>query len=297
MGIKNLANGALLCMLLVVSCAGKQADASATDSASSTPVATATAESTPAEPAALTNDKNTADTSLPAGVRMLLEAYPQSIKGYENGRLIMVGGQKIVYDDGKKKDFQTMLDYSDPEDMFFTQYDSHSLPPEYLADAGRSRSEELFKAMYGGSEAAVRKNLVSVNWFGEKVPFTKVNGASDALRAVADELAVEVKKDPSLKPFLKSSGSFYWRKVRGANRQSAHSYGIAVDVGVSLSDYWLWKNKGASETSKIKYANRIPRKIVDIFERHGFVWGGSWYHYDTMHFEYRPEILKNRKDK
>ena len=31
--------------------------------------------------------------------------------------------------------------------------------------------------------------------------------------------------------------------------------------------------------------------IVEIFERHGFIWGGKWYHYDTMHFEYRPELL------
>ena len=36
---------------------------------------------------------------------------------------------------------------------------------------------------------------------------------------------------------------------------------------------------------------QMPREIVDIFERHGFIWGGKWYHYDTMHFEYRPELL------
>ena len=32
-------------------------------------------------------------------------------------------------------------------------------------------------------------------------------------------------------------------------------------------------------------------EIVRIFEKHGFIWGGRWYHYDTMHFEYRPELL------
>jgi hypothetical protein len=26
-------------------------------------------------------------------------------------------------------------------------------------------------------------------------------------------------------------------------------------------------------------------------ERRSFVWGGRWYHYDTMHFEYRPELV------
>jgi hypothetical protein len=24
------------------------------------------------------------------------------------------------------------------------------------------------------------------------------------------------------------------------------------------------------------------------------VWGGRWYHYDTMHFEYRPELFDPR---
>ncbi len=32
-------------------------------------------------------------------------------------------------------------------------------------------------------------------------------------------------------------------------------------------------------------------EIVRIFEKHGFIWGGRWYHYDTMHFEYRPELV------
>ena len=30
---------------------------------------------------------------------------------------------------------------------------------------------------------------------------------------------------------------------------------------------------------------------VDAFEAEGFIWGGRWLHYDTMHFEYRPELL------
>ena len=39
------------------------------------------------------------------------------------------------------------------------------------------------------------------------------------------------------------------------------------------------------------YRNRIPWEIVEVFEKHGFVWDGKWYHFDTMHFEYRPEII------
>jgi hypothetical protein len=34
-----------------------------------------------------------------------------------------------------------------------------------------------------------------------------------------------------------------------------------------------------------------PQSVIEAFERHGFVWGGKWSHFDTIHFEYRPEIL------
>lgn len=224
---------------------------------------------------------------IPAGAAALLDAYPDMVKSYADNRLTLADGTEIEYDDGREKDFVTMLDHSDPEDMFSMTYSRQS-PPEYLADAGRSRCEQLFKAMYGASAAEVRRHLVPVSWFGQQVDFTAVNGAADSLRAVAAELAAY----PELKPYLKSSGAFYWRKVRGAERQSAHSYGIAFDIAVDKSDYWLWKNSRAAETDRIAYHNRIPAQLVDVFERHGFIWGGAWYHYGTMHFEFRPEILR-----
>ena len=68
-----------------------------------------------------------------------------------------------------------------------------------------------------------------------------------------------------------------------------HAYAAAIDLNVAISDYWLWQAKGG--TGPLLYRNRMPPEIVDIFERHGFIWGGKWYHYDTMHFEYRPELL------
>ncbi|MBD5255786.1 MAG: M15 family metallopeptidase [Barnesiella sp.] len=217
----------------------------------------------------------------------LLEAYPEMIASIEDNVLTFTDGTTMIYDDGREKDFVTALDESDPEDMFFVAYDS-STTPEYLHDPGRSRSEELFKKLYGNSADQVKSQLVTVDWIGEKVKFTGRNGAADSLQKVAEELRLY----PDLAGWLKSSGTFYWRSVRGAKRLSAHSYGIAFDIGVDRSDYWLWKNPGASETAKITYHNRIPKQIVEIFEKHGFIWGGAWYHYDTMHFEYRPEILR-----
>ncbi len=54
-------------------------------------------------------------------------------------------------------------------------------------------------------------------------------------------------------------------------------------ISTPPSLYWLWRKGG--------YRNRILYEIVEIFERHGFIWGGKWGHFDTLHFEYRPEFF------
>jgi len=56
---------------------------------------------------------------------------------------------------------------------------------------------------------------------------------------------------------------------------------------VQRSNYWRWQRP----KKPLKWVNRYPQTIVDAFEAEGFIWGGRWYHYDTMHFEYRPELL------
>ena len=54
--------------------------------------------------------------------------------------------------------------------------------------------------------------------------------------------------------------------------------------------YWLWDSGGSD--AALPYRNDTPPEIVEIFEKHGFIWGGRWFHYDTMHFEYRPELIE-----
>ena len=275
--------GVLVSALSLLSLGPVQACAPRTAVDTAVTVASVVADTAPVAPATA---PATAD-EVPAGARILMEVYPDFVKGYQDGKILMSDGTTMTYDDKREKSFLQKLDDADLEDMFAFTYDRSSGVPGHMQDAGRSRCEAFFKKMYGASEAQVRKNLVTVSWFGQQVKFTRVNHAADSLKAVAAELA----NYPDLKRYLRSSGTFYWRKVRGANRQSAHSYGMTIDIGVKYSDYWLWKNPGKKETDKITYANRMPRKLVEIFERHGFIWGGRWYHYDTMHFEFRPEFL------
>ena len=227
----------------------------------------------------------------PYYAQKLIAAYPNFHLTYKDNTICFMDGTRIIYDDGKKKDFVEKLDDCDIEDMFSMIYDVKASVPGYLNDCGRGRNDTFFKKMYGRNEAEVRKNMTFVDWFGQKLLFTKVNDANKQLEKVAAEL----KNKPHLKRYLTNASTFYWRKVRGAKRRSAHSYGMTIDINTNYSNYWLWSNPKSSETSKLKYENRIPKEIVEIFEKYGFIWGGRWYHYDTMHFEYRPEFLPNHQ--
>lgn len=229
-----------------------------------------------------------AQDNVPREAKILMECYPQWVKGFENNSLILADGSKITWDDGKKKSFVELLNHSDVQDMFAFKYDRSVTVPSYQQDPGRNRCEALYKKMYGASSAAVDRNCVRVNWFGQRLPFNSNNGAADSLKAVANELA----KHPELKKYLKSAGTKNWRCVAGTTRLSPHSFATAIDVGVGYSHYWQWSCNTKDENAKLKYANKIPLKMVEIFEKHGFIWGGRWYHFDTMHFEFRPDLLK-----
>jgi len=223
----------------------------------------------------------------------LITAYPDFLKGRDTDHLIWNDGERMRIDDGKSKSFKQLLDQPDIQDQFTWPYPTgHSsyAPPGFNVDPGRVRYEPLFKKMYGTTRAAVKKHLVRIKWMpktsNKSVLITSVNGVDKKLSAISRELDALPKK---LKKYADNIvGTYNWRTISGTKRLSAHSFGIAIDLNVGYAHYWKWdlKSKG-----KISYNNRIPREIVEIFERHGFIWGGKWYHYDTMHFEYRPELL------
>ena len=43
-----------------------------------------------------------AQQSIPQGAKILIKAYPNFIKGYENGYLLMSDGTKMLYDDRRQ---------------------------------------------------------------------------------------------------------------------------------------------------------------------------------------------------
>jgi hypothetical protein len=227
----------------------------------------------------------------------LTAAYGDFIGGTEttDGATIVVmkDGARLPLDDGvADKSFDERLAKPDLEDMFYSPYPSGEMaaPPAENVDPGRVRVFDFFAAVYGGSPKAVQANLIKVPWLpsegGRPVRFNARNGAADALAEVSKELEA---LPAALMPYVvRRAGTYNWRKIAGTDRPSAHGFGIAIDINARRSDYWRWAKR---VDGLLAYRNRIPYEIVAAFERNGFVWGGKWYHFDTMHFEYRPELL------
>ena len=228
------------------------------------------------------------ELTLEQKVDLLIAAYPATLSKAEDGSVALRSGGSLPVDDGKVKDHAEKLAKGDIEDSLSQLYPAGpcAIKPDVNFDPGRIRSDVLMMQLYGQSANEVKASLVPVDWFGTVLRVTKRHGAAAALEKVRDAL----KTMPEMKAFLTpSAGTFNWRRVAGASNMSVHSFGAAIDLNTQYADYWIWA--GGKPGRVVQYRNQYPMDIVDVFERHGFIWGGRWYHYDTMHFEYRPELI------
>ncbi len=225
----------------------------------------------------------------------LLAAYPRQLDRIEGDKLFWRDGTSMPLDDGKgDKPFEEWLDTPDIADMFAIPYPAGApaAPPALNADPGRARTASFFDKVYGDCrKGEVEKKLIRVDWMPkrgkQRLPFNGANGAAAALAAVSRDLD---ELPPSFDVYLlPSAGTYNCRVIAGTNRVSAHGHGIAIDIALKHARYW--RDAASGPNGAVAFKNEIPMDIVRVFERHGFIWGGRWYHYDTMHFEYRPELV------
>ncbi len=72
---------------------------------------------------------------------------------------------------------------------------------------------------------------------------------------------------------IKTIGCYNFRKARGlAHKLSTHCWGIALDIN--------------SATNALGTVGDMDPRIVAIFEKRGWTWGGRWSRRDDMHFQY-----------
>jgi hypothetical protein len=188
--------------------------------------------------------------------------------------------------------------------------------PRHDGNAGRFRHSDFFRAVYGEDETAVKGNLTDVKWLGgtagehaQAIPVTRVMNVASAMQSISEELDDLSPADKAIcwEYLQEIAGTFCWRTIAGTSRLSAHSFGMTLDLNARQCQYWLWdlavnlKAVNPSATVPLErdltpeeippWRNTVPFKIVEIFEKYGFIWGGKWTKFDTMHFEYRPECF------
>jgi hypothetical protein len=159
------------------------------------------------------------------------------------------------------------------------------------------RSEDFLERLYdAASLKETESHIITVNFLGFSVkvhqriaqPIASVAAECEALRRV----------DPQVAAFLAGISEvdgFNYRYVADTATRSYHSYGLAVDLIPRSWDgktpYWLWAINDRWWATPYERRWMVPLSIVAAFEKQGFVWGGKWLFFDTMHFEYRPEIF------
>lgn len=228
----------------------------------------------------------------------LMMAYPEHIVNLKqnNGKvyLILKSGKKVVYDDMRNKSYEEKLSNPDLQDMMETIYPL-SFPTALMSknfDPGRSRVYGLLNEVYGSSSSQVQSRLKTVNVRYGSFQFNGSNNAANELKAAFQELIPIADGNPKVKAaLLPTSGTFNYRFIAGTNRLSPHSFAIAIDLARDKRDYWQWASQAEGQKRLLSY----PKEVVEVFERHGFVWGGKWNHFDILHFEYRPEIILKAK--
>ena len=199
--------------------------------------------------------------AIPVGLRCLKAAYPDHICSVKPNALVWCDGTVMPYDDGiRNKTFAQKLANPDLEDQMSLRYsreDETSWRPQQDDDPGRIRYEPFFRKLYGGDRRSVRKKTRSVQWgvagTKRRLRMTTVNGVDRKLGAIADALS----SLPSSvqRTARKTAGGFHWRRIRGTGRLSMHSFGVAVDVGMNVADYWRWRGVE-------RYRNRLPLRLA-----------------------------------
>lgn len=168
-------------------------------------------------------------------------------------------------------------------------------PPEELP----TYCSDLLESLWGSTELEIREHGRSITFLDHRMFVNEL--LVDALTAVEREILAAAKSDSTVATWVDDitvTYSFMRREIAGSSTQSYHGWGMAVDLVPSSYDgrqvYWRWSRAFDREGwYRIPIEGRWspPDSVIRAFERHGFVWGGKWTHFDGIHFEYRPEIL------
>ena len=222
----------------------------------------------------------------------------ESIETVGDEVVFLIGKEKIYYRDGKMLS-EAQLMRSEEFDSIFYDYRKGSISINHdQTPFPAHRSSDFLDALIGNTENKVRKNSQWVHFLGHRVYVHHI--CVDPLIEIDRRIREHSVRSMDVRNFLKNIRVMYSMKrrhVSGTNNMSYHSYGLAIDIIPRSYEgkhvYWRWSSVFTEDWGRIPLSQRWtpPQLVVDAFEEEGFVWGGKWYYFDNVHFEYRPEIL------
>ncbi len=209
-------------------------------------------------------------------------------------------------DTSKWKSWQPFISYyyeNSPRDpKYYTKNLIEKLKPKKLITERRnleSPNYSFHKVVYEGrSKKEIIKQLKRTIFLGQEIWAHK--RIVKALKNVERKILETSQSDLATNKFLKKMAHcwcFNWRPIKDSGKLSNHSWGTAIDVVPknyrNYKIYWYWEASKNPKWMLIPPERRWapPAKVVQAFQSEGFIWGGNWHIWDTMHFEYRPELL------
>lgn len=236
-----------------------------------------------------------------AEIYALLKAYGdliERVKIVDDEIILTVGGKDIYYKDGKMLSKDNLAHHADFNSIFY-QYRPGPLkeippPVEFPAH----RASDFLDALIGPAEGVIRASSRWVPFLGHRVFIHRI--CVEPLKKVEARIRECAGSSIEVQEFISQISIVYSMKrktIAGTDNLSYHSYGLALDLipksynGKNV--YWRWSSVLYPDWEIIPLSRRWhpPDEVITAFEENGFVWGGKWYYFDTVHFEYRPEIL------
>ena len=253
-------------------------------------------------------------------LRAIEVAYPDKIRAvefYEGDWTIIVYSERFYWAEGRLlpaslrdrvNEFSPLPFYNYPSELppwvDSTPEESERMREQMLRRQDRSRpvigrSPHFFDALWRSrNRDEAWEKVKTIRFLGRNV--TVHYSILVQLSLVEQQILRAARNSSEIRSWidgLQVSEGWVWRDIAQTQNRSFHAYGIAVDLLPTnlrgLQTYWLWSSQHTGEWWNIPYTRRYhpPEEVIRIFESLGFVWGGKWRYFDTMHFEYRPEVI------
>ncbi|MDR0539971.1 MAG: M15 family metallopeptidase [Spirochaetaceae bacterium] len=251
-------------------------------------------------------------------MRALLKAHPKRIKDIafvDGDWAVELNGDWYFYAEGKilPQDIRSSSEPYTPQPFYNYPKDLPAWQRPTKEEAARlaqltiarrsqqaaNRSQFFYNALWGIHNRAEAWEQVKTIRFLDKNILVH-HAILEELALVEQQITKTARNNRQVRQWLDSIGTisaWNWRTIADTQSTSNHAYGMAIDIlpktAHGLETYWLWTAQKREDWWNVPYSARYhpPDAVVKIFESYGFIWGGKWLFYDTMHFEYRPEIL------